>query len=134
MSGKKAETKFTIQFNRRDADHMQVADILNRQVRCGKAQYIVDAVMHYISCGQVVQSGQPVRIDENHIEEIVGRLLRENQGGGLAVAPVASPAGQDEPQEHTQSAQEVIFEDTVDALSGEGLGAIAGALDMFRKK
>jgi hypothetical protein len=37
MYGKKAETKFTIQFSRTDPAHLRTADILNRLERYRKA-------------------------------------------------------------------------------------------------
>ena len=134
MLGKISNTKFTIQFNRTDPSHIQVADILNRLERGGKAQYIVDAVMHYVNSGGAQELQRPhfAKLDEKHIEEIVGRLLRENQGGGFAAAP--APVSQSEPSQQIQPTEGVSFEEDMDALSEEGLGAIAGVLDMFKKR
>jgi hypothetical protein len=82
MHGKKSDTKFTIQFNRKNPEHLQVAEILNQQERGGKAQYIVDAVLHYIDCCGVRESLRPVRLDEKHIEAVVHRILQDRQGHG----------------------------------------------------
>jgi len=56
MHGKKAENKFTIKFSLSDPSHRHVADILNRQERGNKAQYIVDTVIHYITCDRAGRS------------------------------------------------------------------------------
>jgi len=45
------------------------------------------------------------------------------------VANIGTP-----PQTATEINEEIIFDEAVEALGEEGLGAIAGALDMFRKK
>ena len=134
MRNKKAETKFTIQFSRYDPLHLKVSDLLNKQARYGKAQYIVDAVAHYINCGLVEASPRPVRIDESHIEAVVNRILRGWRESGDA--PVSFSAGK--PDDPLLSAPEaggdIIYNDAVGALGEDGYNAIAGALDMFRKK
>ena len=49
MAEKKEQNKFTIQFNAADPSHRQVADLLNQQGR-RKAQFLVNAVQHYLHC------------------------------------------------------------------------------------
>ena len=132
MYGKKKEAKFTIQFSRDDPQHLQVADILNRQKRYGKAQYIVDAVIHYINFGLTEAAMRPVRLDEKHIEAVVSRILGDRSVGGAGGVPVLLPAGRID--EHSEADADVVFDDAMDALGEEGFDAIAGALDMFRKK
>ena len=158
MYGKKSETKFTIQFNRMDASHLQVADILNRQQRYGKAQYIVDAVIHYINCGLTEPALRPVRIDERHIEAVVRRiLLSGEQDGGIAVvdggviatndtSAAFSSAGhihstpQDDladsipPSAQPLADTDIIYNEAAETLSEDAVNAIAGALDRFRRK
>jgi len=157
MYGKKSETKFTIQFNRMDASHLQVADILNRQQRYGKAQYIVDAVIHYINCGLTEPALRPVRIDERHIEAVVRRILLDGQYGGIVLADgrasatddtsaVFSSAGRihNTPQDDLADSiplpaqplvdADMIFNEAVETLGEDAVNAIAGALDMFRRK
>ena len=139
MPNKKSERRFTIQFNKKDPAHRQTADILNKLGWRGKAQFIANAVLYYASRVDVSEFHHSTTVDERRIEEVVWRLLRENHGGGLAavptpVVPAPAPVSQEEPPQQIQPAEEIILEDTVDALSKESLGAIAGALDMFKKK
>ena len=136
MSDKKARMKFTVQFNRRDPSHLQVADILNHQQRYGKSQYIVDAVMHYIEFGLTESVMRPIRLDEKHIEAVVNRILRDRTDSGTGATPVAASAGQTESSPFFQPLfdEEIIFDDAVEALGEDGFNAIAGALDMFRRK
>jgi len=160
MYGKISENRFTIKFSHTDPAHIQVAAILNRQERGNKAQYIVDAIMHYTNSGEARDTLRPVRLDERHIEAVVRRILSGGQanggsgfvgadGGGVAPAPVdaAMPApvgaavsivssadNDSDTISPSQPTAEIIYSDAVEALGEDGLSAIAGALDMFRRK
>jgi len=57
MPYKKADARFSLQFNRTDPAHLQVIGILNRIGRRGKAQYIVDAVLYSMK----VTAGYPLQ-------------------------------------------------------------------------
>ena len=127
--GKKAENKFTIKFSLKDPSHLHVADILNQKRQGGKAQYIVEAVMHYINCGLAESAAQ---FNEKHIEAVVNHILRDRQESGAVGLPVSVPAGQIESM--MPHDDEIIFDDAVDIFGEDGFNAIAGALDMFRKK
>ena len=132
MYGKKTEAKFTIQFSRNDPAHLQVADILNRQKRYGKAQYIVDAVLHYINFGLTEAAMRPVRLDEKHIEAVVSRILGNRSINGAGGLPVLASASQVE--KLLQTGSDVVLNDAIDAIGEDGLDAIASALDIFRRK
>ena len=136
MADKKSDRKFTIQFKRTDPSHLQVADILNGLERFDKAQYVVNAVLHYINREDSPEPARPVRLDEKHIEAVVNRILRDRQESGAFVLPVSVPAGKVESSPLRQPPQddEIIFDDSMETLGEEGFNAIAGALDMFRKK
>lgn len=51
MSQKKDICRFTIQFNPADPCHQKVIELLNSQGR-SKAQFIANAITHYIHCPQ----------------------------------------------------------------------------------
>ena len=133
MHGKKTESKFTIQFSRSDPAHLRVADILNKQERHGKARYIVEAVMHYLSCDDARHAAQ---IDDKRIEAVVSRILRGWSESGTGVLPVSVPAGQaDDPSLLTSTiSSEIIYDDALKTLGEDGYNAITSALDTFRKK
>jgi hypothetical protein len=133
MHSKKNESKFTIQFSRTDPTHIQVADILNKQERHGKARYIVEAVTHYLSCAGELHS---VQINDEHIKTVVSRMLRDWRESGAGILPTSVPAGSvdDIPQSAADRADDIIYNDTVETLGEDGLSAVAEALDMFRKK
>ena len=167
--GKKAETNFTFQISRTDPAHLQVVDIFNRLERGFKAQYDVDAVMHFINC----DGARGRLIDEKHIEAVVKRILSDRQVSGDVsfgtAAPtvgvngistqsdddhvdsvpahkngagthiVSSSAGKSKtekpnPASKPDVADEITYDEAIETLGEDGFAAIAGALDMFRKK
>ena len=117
MSGKMVDTKFTIQFSRTDPMHLQVAEILNRQGRRSKAQYIVNAVLYYINNEKTRSSV----IDEKQIEMIINRVLQANEKKGP------------DKTKSIEVADDITAGDVLDSLGKAELNAITGALDMFRK-
>ena len=75
MAAKKDPYKFTIQFNPADPTHLQTAALLNRQGR-RKAQFLVNAVMHYIHCSQTPDIPQEPPLDTKLIETVVRQILK----------------------------------------------------------
>ena len=139
MGVKKTGTKFTLQFNQTDPMHLQVAELLNKQGHRGKAQYIVNAVLHYENCDETPDINRPVRVDEKIIEAVVNRILRDRGEHIVEKAVVPSPVKRTEKiqQPHSneeQSDEEINFDEAMDVLGEDGFNAVAGALDMFRKK
>ena len=131
VDDKKAGTKFSIQFNRANPDHCQVADLLNRQKRYDKAQYIVNAVLHFESCGLTPDTQRSSRLDERAIEAIVKRLLSEREIAGINQP---ASAADNQPENTLLSSEEINFDDALEAIGGDGFSAIADALEMFRSK
>jgi len=132
MADKKSVRRFTIQFNRADPAHRQVADILNGLEWRGKAQYIVNAVLHYISRNEKPKSRHPVVLDEKHIEMVVNKILRDRSESGADMQSVSATVGRIENPKQTDA--DVIFDVVADTLGEDGLNAISNALNMFRKK
>jgi hypothetical protein len=136
MISKKADTKFTIQFNRSDPAHLHVVKLLNDQGFHGKAQYIVDAVLHYENSDVKQRMECPPLIDEKYIEVIVKRLLRETK----AVTTDSPKQHGDNPTVEIQASslheitEDVDYDEAMEALGEDGFNAVAGALDMFRRK
>ena len=80
---KKDLYKFTIQFSEGDPLHQQTAAILNQQGR-RKAQFLVNAVMHYLHCKETPDIPQPAPVDVDAIEAIVRRIMEEEKEKPLA--------------------------------------------------
>ena len=131
MSGKKAGTRFTILLRENDTRHLQAADILNSQGFHGKAQYIVNAILHYADHDAMQAAPRTVSLDERSIDAIVSRLL-----GGLEIDSASRPApiAEDQQENILLSSDEINFDDALEAIGGEGFSAITDALEMFRSK
>ena len=138
MIEKKMGTKFTILFSQTNPVHIQAVDILNRQPQRGKAHYIANAILHYENHSEM-QS--PVHIDEDSIKAVVKKILAEMQMSGASSLPVSVPVSKAERQsnpvlKHSYEIDydAITFEAAMESLGEDGLQAVAGALDMFRRK
>ena len=121
MGGKLIETRFTIQFSSADPAHLQAAAILNRQGRRSKAQYLVNAIIHYENCSETTNTQRISELDEKVIEAVVNRILLDRGGQGMGIAPPASQI------------EDISFDDAIDTIGAEGFNAVANTLKMFRK-
>ena len=70
MGEKKDSFRFTVQFNAGDPSHQQVAAILNEQGR-RKAQFLVNAVTHYMNCPETPEAAAPPPLDRQEVERLV---------------------------------------------------------------
>ena len=78
MGEKKDAFRFTVQFNAGDPSHQQVAAILNEQGR-RKAQFLVNAVIHYINCPESPEAAAAPKIDRQTVEQFVREILSKMQ-------------------------------------------------------
>lgn len=128
MPEKKEQNKFTIQFSIADPSHRMVADILNQQGR-RKAQFIVNAVQHYLHCPETPDVPQAVPMDIHTIEDIVRRILEEQN------RPL--PIKQEPVPEHSRciapKTESICYDETAELLGEDGLNAIASTMASFRK-
>ena len=126
MAEKKEQNKFTIQFNAADPSHRQVADLLNQQGR-RKAQFLVNAVQHYLHCPETPDIPQPAPVDFHTIEDIVRRIVGEQKK--------LAPKKQEPVKARSSSPQIENFydDDSEEQLGEEGLTAIAHTIAAFRK-
>lgn len=129
MPNKKEQYKFTIMFNAGDPLAQQTADILNQQGR-RKAQFITNAVQHYLHCKEtpdIPQSLSSASVDYSVIEKLVRRILAENSS-----LPTAVPASQKTVPAIKQD-EELQMDEAAELLGEEGLAAIANTMALFRK-
>ena len=123
---KKDLYKFTIQFSEGDPLHQQTAAILNQQGR-RKAQFLVNAVMHYWHCKETPDIPQPAPIDVDAIEAIVRRIMEETKEKPLAVGNENSMQ-----LKRTVKSEQIDFGDATELLGEDGLQAIANTMAQFR--
>ena len=81
MGEKKNRERFSIKFNENDPSHDAVIRLLEKQGAHSKAQFLVNAVLHYIHCPETPDIRIPPAVDRAAIEEIVAEIL-ERKGTG----------------------------------------------------
>lgn len=80
MGGKKNRERFSIKFNENDPGHDAVIRLLEKQGPHSKAQFLVNAVLHYINCPETPDISLPqVAADRASIEEIVLDILSRKE-------------------------------------------------------
>jgi len=129
MSGKKADTRFTLRFSKNNPLHEQAVMVLNQQGFHGKSQYIANAIKHYETWIQIRDNQLLTQFDENAIEAVVNRLLNVRAVNNAA-APVSS-APEELLGEQPQFIEEINFNEAMAALGEDGMNAIADAMEMF---
>lgn len=122
---KKDLFRFTIQFNSGDPQHQQTAEILNQQGR-RKAQFLVNAVMHYLHCSEAPNIPQPAPTDTAVIEMIVRRIMSEQHSEESTTLKSA--------EHKIPKSKDITFDqDEADMLGEDGMAAIANTMAMFRR-
>ena len=123
MAEKKSLYRFTIGFNPGDPSHRQV---LNQQGR-RKAQFLVNAILHYIHCPETPDLPEPVEpltgMGQADMEALVVRILEERGYLNTERNSENSKTAHDMP--------EPSFDGTLDAA---GFAAISDSLAAFRGK
>ena len=79
MGGKKNRERFSIKFNENDPAHDAVIRLLEKQGPHSKAQFIVNAITHYINCPETPDIAVPQAVDRAAIEEIVAEILSRRE-------------------------------------------------------
>ena len=79
MGGKKNREWFSIKFKENDPAHDAVIRLLEKQGPHSKAQFLVNAVLHYINCLETPDIAVPQTIDRAAIEEIVAEILSRKE-------------------------------------------------------
>lgn len=128
MAKKKEDNKFTIQFNPADPQHAQTIAVLNQQGR-RKAQFITNAVMHYLHCSNTPEIPQTVPIDTAAIETIVRRIMEEQS---KILSPSEKEMVKAIPQRSKPKTESIRFDEAAELLGEDGVAAIANTMSMFR--
>ena len=78
MEGKKNRERFSIKFNENDPAHATVIRLLEKQGAHSKAQFIVNAVLHYVNCPEAPDISLTQTADRASIEKIVMDILHNS--------------------------------------------------------
>ena len=132
MTGKKDPGRFTISLNLEDPIQREVADAINRQGQRRKAQFIVNAISHYIHCTEspVIPCDNAAKAaDAIGIEAVIRKILSEQ--GLIGEENYLTPAIQVEiPTEQETE----IRRRTEEVIGEKGLTAMKNSLAAFRRR
>lgn len=131
MPEKKTPGRFTISLNLEDPIQREVAEVINRQGPRRKAQFIVNAISHYIHCSEtpVIQRALEPAADSAAIEAVILHvlaekgLLREKAQPQRIAVPIM-PIEQE--KEVSRQAEELLGE--------KGVSAIQSTIAAFRRR
>ena len=131
MAQKKDPGRFTISLNLEDPIQREVAQAINRQGPRRKAQFIVNAISHYIHCTEtpVIPVCQEPGADSAEIEAVILQVLAEKgllreDTGAAPPAPAVLPTGRE--QEVRRQTETLIGE--------RGLNAMQSTMAAFRRR
>lgn len=131
---KKDRERFSIKFNEKDPSHLAVIDILEQQGSRRKAQFIVNAVLHYIHCKETpdITATPPVvqPVDKAYIESVIREIMFRQQTEAVQEPEEnhSEPAGQGSVTEYVKSVN-----DSEPEIADEATRALISAtLSAFR--
>ena len=126
MAEKKNPSRFTIQFNPNDPGQAEVTELLEQQGR-RKAQFLTNAVLHYIRGPELPEMSGSQSLDKALLEELVLEILsrREVEEGNSACA-IYGGDRREKVASEKQTDMEEIF-------GKNGLLAIASTLSAFQR-
>lgn len=81
MGVKKNRERFSIKFNENDPTHDAVIRLLEKQGPHSKAQFIVNAILHYVNCSETPDISAAQTADRAFIEKIVMEVLSQRCSG-----------------------------------------------------
>lgn len=79
MPVKKERDRFSVKFNLNDPLHEKAVRLLEQQGPRRKAQFIANAILHYVNCSETpeFESGQP--LDRSYVETMVLEILQQQK-------------------------------------------------------
>lgn len=125
MSQKKDICRFTIQFNPADPCHQKVIELLNSQGR-SKAQFIANAVTHYMHCSQTPEI--PQNVSAYNIKDMIVEAVNQYMSN-----KEKNERGKGTEQTKIQNNSESISYDDL-PFDENDMKAIADTITMFKAK
>lgn len=128
---KKDRGRFSIKFNENDPAHQMVIDILERQGSRKKAQFIVNAVLHYVNCTKAPDiSVSPALVDKEYIETIIRDILGNKENDNKKVANNTPQTLKKE--ESSVIYKEAAVQEDTETADEDALSLISATLAAFR--
>ena len=91
MVEKKERGRFSIKFNENAPSHAAVIELLEKQGPHSKAQFIANAILHYVHCTEMPDIHPVQAVDKAAIEEIVMEILKRQDVGVHGVETETKP-------------------------------------------
>lgn len=137
MGEKKDRGRFTIKFNEHDPAHESVIHILERQGPRQKAQFIANAILHYIHCPETPDlSRMPLQImDREKIKAVVMDILYEQESkkhGGEGIKIKTEGAATQELKGFEKAASDLKTETKGQSIDDDMMELIASTMSAFR--
>lgn len=132
---KKNAFRFTVQLNCADSRHLQAAELLNSRGR-HKAQFIVNAILHYVNCGETpIESTVGSTLDYSTIEAIVNKILQSKSIANAGIkAPEHDSDTDGQPAKRMAKSDVIDFGELEQEIGADALSAIADSVNAFRVK
>lgn len=130
MGEKKYRGRFSIGFNENDPAHLAVIHILERQGTRQKAQFIANAILHYIHCPETPDISVRAGVDPAMIEQVMLEILRKKDGHESSLTEMVPPLKKT--MRKAQPAQGKLSMEKTDLLDENALNLIAGTIAGFR--
>ncbi len=133
MKEKKDRERFSIKFNENDPAHDAVIRMLEKQGPHSKAQFIVNAVLHYINCPETPDAAVSRTVDravvEQTVAEILGRTgpmkgigdkegIKENRTVERGTVESERKRDREQPQDEVDQVTLSLIADTMSAFRG----------------
>lgn len=131
MADKKDPGKFTVRFNVCDPQHRAVIDLLNQQGR-NKAQFLANAVLHYINCTETPEVRSATIPDKEALEKLILGVLEAHTGHARSSAPALPyQSGREQKGEDASLTDGADLEQWFGGQ--DGMAAILNSLQMFEQ-
>lgn len=131
MTDKKDPGKFTVRFNVCDPQHRAVIDLLNQQGR-NKAQFLANAVLHYINCTETQEVRSTAIPDKETLEKLILGVLEAHTGHAGSSAPaLPHQTGREQEGEDASLTDGADLEQWFGGQ--DGMAAILNSLQMFEQ-
>ena len=133
MKEKKDRERFSIKFNENDPAHDTVIRLLEKQGPHSKAQFIVNAILHYVNCSEMPDISAAQTTDRASIEKIVMEILsRRDNGQQDTVNGIGSKAIGEELASTGSQEQRKDVEPKQEAMDEAAWAMIADTMSAFR--
>ena len=130
---KKEQFKFTIQFSPGDPHHRQTAELLNSQGR-RKAQFITNAVLHYINCTETPEIAEYASIGRDDIEALVVQIVKQHTKSISAEHSHDYSAHEPDTSQMPSHTESIRISEVSELLGPDGMDAIMSSLSAIKNK